>query len=223
MAHGRRFIHCPPPVAPSAAYRFMPFDTPPISARVSSSTTETESAASASSTVGAKPTKKKGGPVTGKALEKIVGTVGRIIINTDGDGHIVSGGKSRTYSNRVGALIRDRVPMLWSDWGEVPQEVWFEVPEHLKDSWADVMHGGRYVGKLMKNKIAAYNAAQAAYVAEIHAIQQAQQQQMFQYMQDFIAAQLQGLPPPPMPLPKPPQPPQQPPEADINLNDLDFL
>ena len=30
-------------------------------------------------------------------------------------------------------------------------QVWFEVPEHLRDSWADVVHGGRYVGKLMKN------------------------------------------------------------------------
>ncbi len=36
----------PPPVAPSAAYRFVPFDTPLISARVSSS--EAESVASAS-------------------------------------------------------------------------------------------------------------------------------------------------------------------------------
>ena len=70
---------------------------------------------------------------------------------------------------------------------------------------------------------ATYNAVQAAYVAEIHTIQQAEQQQMFQYMQDFTAAQLQGLPPPPMPLPQPPQPPQQPPEADINLDDIDFL
>ncbi len=70
---------------------------------------------------------------------------------------------------------------------------------------------------------AAYNAAQAAYVAEIHAIQQAQQQQMFQYMQEFTAAQIHGLSPPPMPLPQPPQPPQQPPEADINLDDLDFV
>ena len=74
-------------------------------------------------TVGAKPTKKKRGPVTGKALEKMVSTVGRIAIDIDGDGHVVSGGKSRTYAGRVGALIRDRVPMLWSDWGEVPQEV----------------------------------------------------------------------------------------------------
>ena len=32
-------------------------------------------------------------------------------------------------------------------------QVSFEVPEHLRDSWADVVHGGRYVGKLMKNKI----------------------------------------------------------------------
>ncbi|KAL6126418.1 hypothetical protein ACLB2K_074467 [Fragaria x ananassa] len=74
---------------------------------------------------------------------------------------------------------------------------------------------------------AAYNAAQTAYVAEIHAIQQAQQQQMFQYMQNFTAAQLQGLPPlpmpPPMPLPQPPQPPQQPPEEDINLDDIEFM
>ena len=74
-------------------------------------------------TVGAKPTKKKRGPVTGKGFEKMVGTVGRIVIDTDGDGHVVSGWKSRTYAGRVGALIRDRVPMLWSDWGEVPQEV----------------------------------------------------------------------------------------------------
>ena len=71
-------------------------------------------------TIGAKPTKKKRGPVTGKVLEKTVSTLGRIVIDTDGDGHIVSGGKSRTYSSRVGALIRDRVPMLWSYWGEVP-------------------------------------------------------------------------------------------------------
>ena len=49
--------------------------------------------------------------------------MGRIPIDTDGDGHAVSGRKSRMYSGRVGALIRDRVPMLWSDWGEVPQEV----------------------------------------------------------------------------------------------------
>jgi len=75
--------------------------------------------------------------------------------------------------------------------------------------------------------LAAFNTAQAAYVAEIYAIQQAQQQQMLQYMQDFAAAQSQGLLPPPMPppmtLPQPPQPPQQPPEADINLDDIDFL
>ena len=68
----------------------------------------------------------------------------------------------------------------------------------------------------------AFNAAQAAYVAELHAIQQAQQQQMIQYMQDFAAAQIQGLPPPPMTLPQPPQPPQQPPEDDFNLDDIDF-
>ena len=49
--------------------------------------------------------------------------MGRIPIDTDEDGHAVSGGKSRTYSCRMGALIRDRVPMLWSDWGGVPQEV----------------------------------------------------------------------------------------------------
>ncbi|KAL6179230.1 hypothetical protein ACLB2K_050746 [Fragaria x ananassa] len=80
-------------------------------------------------------TKKKRGPVTGKALEKIVGTVGRIVINTDGDSHIVSGGKSRTYSGLVGALIRDRVPMLWSDWGEVPQEVKDMVHNAMYKEW----------------------------------------------------------------------------------------
>ena len=53
----------------------------------------------------------------------MVSTMGRIPIDTDGDGHVGSGGKLRTYSSCVGALIRDRVPMLWSDWGEVPQEV----------------------------------------------------------------------------------------------------
>ena len=70
--------------------------------------------------------------------------------------------------------------------------------------------------------LAAFNTAQAAYVAELYAIQQAQQQQMLQYMQDFAAAQSQGLPPPPMTLPQPPQPPQQPPEDDFNLDDIDF-
>ena len=35
---------------------------------------------------------------------------------------------------------------------------------------------------------ASFNAPQTAYAAEIHAIQQAQQQQMFQYMQDFTVA-----------------------------------
>ena len=74
-------------------------------------------------TVGAKPTRKKRGPVTGKTLEKTVSTSGMIVIDTDGDGNVVLGGKTRMYSGRVGALIRDRVSMLWSDWGEVPQEV----------------------------------------------------------------------------------------------------
>ena len=70
---------------------------------------------------------------------------------------------------------------------------------------------------------AAFNAAQTAYAAEVHAIQQAQQQQLFQYMHDFTAAQIQGLPPPPMPpLPQPPQAPQQPLEEDFNLDDIDF-
>ena len=31
-------------------------------------------------------------------------------------------------------------------------QVWFEVPEPLKSSWADFVHGGRYVGKLMKKQ-----------------------------------------------------------------------
>ena len=31
-------------------------------------------------------------------------------------------------------------------------QVLFEVPEHLRDSWADVVHGGRYVGKLMEKQ-----------------------------------------------------------------------
>ena len=31
-------------------------------------------------------------------------------------------------------------------------QVWFDVTEHLKNSWADVVHGGRYVGKLMKKQ-----------------------------------------------------------------------
>ena len=27
------------------------------------------------------------------------------------------------YNGGVGAVIRDKVPMLWADWSEVPQEV----------------------------------------------------------------------------------------------------
>ena len=75
----------------------------------------------------------------------------------------------------------------------------------------------------LREQQAAHIASHAAYVAEIHAIQQAQQQQMFQYKQDFAAAQIHGLPPPPMTLPQPPQPPQQPLEADINLDDIEFM
>ena len=74
----------------------------------------------------------------------------------------------------------------------------------------------------------AYTAALQEYTIASHAAQQTQQQQMYQYMQDFIAAQQQGLPLPPMPppivLPQPPQPPQQPhPGADIDLDDIDFI
>ena len=77
----------------------------------------------------------------------------------------------------------------------------------------------------------AYTAALQEYNATVYATQQAQQQQMFQYMQDLMAAQQQGLPLPPMPtpilLPQPPQPPQPPqkphPGADIDLDDIDFI
>ncbi len=87
----------------------------------------------------------------------------------------------------------------------------------------------------LRKEQAAQAAAHAAQIAEyraytraLHAAQQAQQQQMFQYFQDFTAAQLQGLPPPPMPapieLPLPPQSPhQQAPNSDIDLDHLDFV
>ena len=38
------------------------------------------------------------------------------------DGGLDSDAASK-YSGGVGAVIRDRVPMLWPDWSEVPQTV----------------------------------------------------------------------------------------------------
>ena len=75
---------------------------------------------------------------------------------------------------------------------------------------------------------AAQFAAYRSYTRALHAAQRAQQQQMYQYFQDLSAAQLQGLPPPPMPAPidipqSPESPHQQAPDPDIDLDHLDFV
>ncbi|KAL6141718.1 hypothetical protein ACLB2K_060006 [Fragaria x ananassa] len=85
----------------------------------------------------------------------------------------------------------------------------------------------------LREQQAAQAAAHASQMAEYRAFTRAlhatQQQQMFQYFQDFTAAQQQGLPPPPMPapieLPLPPMqsPHQQARDSDIDLDHLDFV
>lgn len=75
---------------------------------------------------------------------------------------------------------------------------------------------------------AAQFAAYRSYTRALHAAQRAQQQQMYQYFQDLSAAQLQGLPPPPMPAPidipqSPESPYQQAPDPDIDLDHIDFM
>ena len=62
------------------------------------------------------------GVVNYDALKKGVTTSGKIVIN-----ETVHPDNGRTYSGFVGGLIRDKVPMLWSRWSQVPREVKDEV------------------------------------------------------------------------------------------------
>ena len=66
------------------------------------------------------------GVVNYDALKRRVITSGRIVIH-ETDGQNVHPDSSRTYAGFIGGLIRDKVPMLWSRWSQVPQEVKDEV------------------------------------------------------------------------------------------------
>ena len=65
--------------------------------------------------------KRTRGPNTGKLLNDEVKNRGRLsLLRPDGRVDSEAGGK---YSSRVGGVIRDKVPMLWPEWSEVPQTV----------------------------------------------------------------------------------------------------
>ena len=65
--------------------------------------------------------KRTRGPNSGKALTAEVERRGRLrLVKPDGGLDSYAAGR---YSTRVGGLIRDKVPMLWPEWSEVPQEV----------------------------------------------------------------------------------------------------
>ena len=65
--------------------------------------------------------KRTRGPTSGKALNALVRAHGRLrLVKPDGGVDSEAAGK---YSTHVGGLIRDKVPMVWPDWSEVPQAV----------------------------------------------------------------------------------------------------
>lgn len=65
--------------------------------------------------------KRTRGPNTGKALTLEVERSGRLrLLKPDGSLDLQAEGK---YSSRVGGLIRDKVPMLWPEWSDVPLDV----------------------------------------------------------------------------------------------------
>ena len=66
--------------------------------------------------------KKTRGPNTGKLLQAEVERRGRLSLVRP-DGRVDSDAGGGKYSSRVGGVIRDKVPMLWAEWSEVPQEV----------------------------------------------------------------------------------------------------
>ena len=66
--------------------------------------------------------KKTRGPNTGKLLSlEVERRKSRFrLLTPDGVLDLDAEGK---YSSRVGGLIRDKVPMLWAEWSDVPDEV----------------------------------------------------------------------------------------------------
>ena len=66
--------------------------------------------------------KRTRGPNSGKGLTALVESSGKTVslVKPNGDVDPKAGGM---YSTRVGGLIRDKVPMLWPEWSDVPQHV----------------------------------------------------------------------------------------------------
>ena len=68
-----------------------------------------------------RPSKRTRGPNSGKALTDEVRRRGRLSLMRP-DGGVDSDAASK-YSTRVGGVIRDKVPMVWPEWSDVPQQV----------------------------------------------------------------------------------------------------
>ena len=65
------------------------------------------------------------GPNTGKLLSLEVERRGRLRVLTP-DGRIDLDAEAK-WSSRAGGMIRDKVPMLWAEWSDVPLDVKVQV------------------------------------------------------------------------------------------------
>ena len=80
-----------------------------------------------------RPPAKTRGPNTGKLLsQEIQRRGGRRYRLLTPDGRIDIDAEAK-WSSRVGGLIRDKVPMLWAEWSDVPDEVKDQLFTHLRE------------------------------------------------------------------------------------------
>ncbi|KAL6552405.1 hypothetical protein OROHE_007769 [Orobanche hederae] len=96
-----------------------------------------------------KKKKKARGPSKGLALDAYVSKNGRHKIEVDEKYRrpILASDACTAYCRNIGFIIRDRVPVLWTEWKDVPQSVkdaldnamsvWSEVPSFLLHTWCD--------------------------------------------------------------------------------------
>ncbi|KAL6500777.1 hypothetical protein OROGR_027285 [Orobanche gracilis] len=95
-----------------------------------------------------KKKKKTRGPSKCYALDRHVADNGRHTIPVNKYGApVLSSDGAVAYRRYIGVLIRDRGPMLWVEWKDVPMcvkeslnnamSVWFDIPPSLLHTWCD--------------------------------------------------------------------------------------
>ncbi|KAL6494395.1 hypothetical protein OROGR_031195 [Orobanche gracilis] len=110
-----------------------------------------------------KKKKKTRGPSKGLALDTYVSKNGRhkIVVDEKYRRPLLASEACTAYSRNIGFLIRDRVPVLWAEWKDVPRcvkdalnnamTVWFEIPSFLLNTWCDEVQNVKY--KSWKNEL----------------------------------------------------------------------